>query len=198
MRATLFITFLLTYSFCIAQTLTREEKQLCIDTFNKYLVTDKKRFTESEKLYNLMIKHSKISAEEKNQAITWYKQNLVHIDSLMNACKVLAEQNKSEKLVTLLESERNNLMSHPNNSVDNEWQLHSVMALLYNQFIQDDKLYYSKIVQLAEWSKMHIEFVQEQSKSEHHLYKRVLYELKEIYSYLGEDNKIKELDKLLK
>ena len=168
-----------------AQSLSTEEKQLCIDTFNKYLVTDKKHFIESEKLYRLMIKHSQISEEEKNQAITWYQHNLVHIDSLMNACIVLTEQNKSEELVSLLESERNNIMAHPNNTVENEWQLHSVMALLYNLFIKDDKQYYGKIVQLAEWSKMHIEAVQKQQAKEHPLYKRVLNELKQIYDKLN-------------
>lgn len=197
LKSILTLMLIMSYINSEAQSLSTEEKQLCIDTFNKYLVTDKKHFIESEKLYRLMIKHSQISKEEKDQAITWYQHNLVHIDSLMNACIVLAEQNKSEELVTLLESERNNIMAHPNNDVYNEWQLQSVMALLYSGLIPDDTELYSKLAPLAEWSKMHIEAIQEQNRKEHPLYKQVLYELKEIYSKLGKNDKVKEIDLLI-
>ena len=51
----------------------------------------------------------------------------------MNACIVLTEQNKSEELVSLLESERNNIMAHPNNTVErkiNILKLYEVIFLL--------------------------------------------------------------------
>ena len=197
MKFKLFIFLVLSFSYCTAQTFTDEHQKLCIETFNIYLKSDPKKTQKSEDLYRLMIKHSDISEEEKTKSILWYKQNLVHVDSVMNTCVSLAKYHEYEKLIKLLEVERTNIISHPNNDIYNECQLHSVMALLYSQLIADDTEFYSKLEPLAEWSKMHIEAIQGQNGKEHPLYKQVLNELKEIYSRLGKNDKVKEIDLLI-
>ena len=197
MKLKLFILLVLGFSYCAAQTFTDEHQKFCIETFNIYLHSDPKKAQKSEDFYRLMIKHSDISEEEKNKSILWYKQNLVHVDSVMHTCVSLAEHHDYEKLIKLLEVERINIISHPNNDVYNEWQLQSVMALLYSRLIPDDTEFYRKLEPLAEWSRMHIEAIQGQNGKEHPLYKQVLNELKEIYSKLGKNDKVKEIDLLI-
>ena len=197
MKLKLLIFLVLGFSYCAAQTITDEHQKFCIETFNIYLQSDYPKAKQSEDLYRLMIKHSDISEEEKAESILWYKRNLVHVDSVMHTCVSLVEHHDYEKLIKLLEVERINIISHPNNDVYNEWQLQSVMALLYSRLIPDDTGFYRKLEPLAEWSRMHIEAIQGQNGKEHPLYRQVLNELKEIYSSLNESKKIMEIDKLL-
>ena len=166
-----------------SQVFTNEQKDFCINTFKNYL----------------NVKESLI--EKRVQAIQeheqWYRQNIVHIDSVMNACIGLVQQDESMKLANLLEKERYNIYAHPHNDTYLCYDFHSVMALIYSNIIEDDKEYYTKLADYGEYSKMLIEAVQSTWDKPHPLYLQVLKELKQIYEILENQSKIKELDLLI-
>ena len=114
----------------------------------------------------------------------------------MHRCINLVKQKESKRLLDILEKERMNIVAHPNNTVDYEWQLHSVFALLYTKYCEDDKEYWTKLAELGEWSRMHIEAYQMNNKF-HPLYKEVLNELVQIYDTLGNQTKKVETEKTI-
>lgn len=170
-------------------TLTKEQREFCVNTFMIYLNVDESLVEESLKFVKLLQKHSESDEEDVQE---YFQRNITHIDSLMHHCIELVYQKDNKKLLDILEKERINIAAHPNNTVDNEWQLHSVLALLYAHYIEDDKEYYTKLAELGEWSRMHIEAVQANSEKPHPLYNQVLNELLHIYDTL--DNQIKKIE----
>lgn len=173
--------------------ITKEQQEFCINTFKLYLNVDESRIEESLEFIKLLQKHQNSNdADIQN----WYQTNIVHIDSVMHHCIELVKREDDKELLDILEKERMNIVAHPNNTVDNEWQLHSVFALLYAQYIEDDKAYYTKLAELGEWSRMHIEAIQANREKPHPLYKQVLNELVQIYGALGNQNKKLEIEKL--
>lgn len=175
------------------KTITKEQQEFCISTFNLYLNTDEKHIEESLQFIKLLQKHSDNDENIQN----WYQTNITHIDSVMRYCIEMAEQDNNKTLLDILEKERMNIVAHPNNTVDNEWQLHSVLALLYSIHCKDNKEYWTKLVELGEWSRMHIETVQANRKEPHPLYKQVLNELMQIYEALGNNSKKAEIEKAI-
>lgn len=168
---------------------TKEQQEFCISTFKLYLDAHKKRVEESQKFLKLLAKHSDMDKTQE-----WYQANIVHIDSIMHCCINLVERKENRELLDILEKERMNIVAHPSNTVDNEWQLHSVLALLYAKSCEDDKEYWTKLAELGEWSRMHIEAHQGKS---HPLYKQVLNELIQIYDTLGSQSKKLEIEKTM-
>lgn len=174
-------------------TFTKEQQEFCINTFKLYLDADKEHVEESEEIIKLLLKHTEGSNDE---TLRWYQVNLAHIDSVMHHCINLAKREEDKELLVVLEKERINIVAHPNNTVDNEWQLHSVLALLYTKYCEDDKEYWTKLAELGEWSRMHIETYQMNGKS-HPLYKQILNELGQIYDELGNQSKKSEIEKTM-
>lgn len=170
-------------------TFTKEQQEFCINTFKLYLDVDKERAEISQKFLKLLAKHSDMNDTEE-----WHQANLAHIDSVMHRCINLVKREEDKKLLDVLEKERMNIIAHPNNTVDNEWQLHSVLALLYTKYCENDKAYWTKLAELGEWSRMHIEAYQMNGKS-HPLYKQVLNELVQIYDTLDNQSKKLEIEK---
>lgn len=173
-------------------TFTKEQQAFCISTFKLYLDVDKEHVEESQKFIKLLAKHS--DGYDEKEASDYFQHNIVHIDSVMRHCINLIERKESKELLDILEKERMNIVAHPNNTVDNEWQLHSVLALLYTKYCEDDKEYWTKLAELGEWSRMHIEAYQGKS---HPLYKQVLSELILIYDTLGNQSKKLEIEKTM-
>lgn len=189
------ITVLLILSACNQQkkseTLTKEQQEACINTFKLYLNVDESRIEESLEFIKLLVKYS----DGDNETQEYFQRNIVHIDSAMQHCIELVKQEDYKKLIEIFEKERMNIVAHPNNTVDNEWHLYSVFSLLYAQYIEDDKDYYTKLAELGEWSRMHIEAVQ-MNGNVHPLYKQVLNELLQIYDALDNPKKKSEIEKL--
>lgn len=175
-----------------SETLTKEQQEFCINTFKLYLNVDESRIEESLEFIKLLVKYS----DGDNETQEYFQRNIVHIDSVMQHCIELVKQEDYKKLIDIFEKERMNIAAHPNNTVDNEWHLYSVFALLYAQYIEDDKDYYTKLAELGEWSRMHIEAVQANWKEPHPLYKQVLNELLQIYEALNNPDKKAEIEKL--
>ncbi len=186
---------LLIPQFCMPNVFT-ENKELCLNTFKEYLEAGQRR-KEATEFIKLMLKYSDESKAEKERSWKWYQANTVHVDSVMQHCIELTEQGESKQLLNLLVAERENIYAHPNNSISNCWDLHSVYAMLYSIYIKDDKDYYTKIAELAEYSRMQIEVYQKSNEKQHVLYKQVLNELLQIYKTLQNQEKIKEVENII-
>ncbi|WP_308763507.1 hypothetical protein [uncultured Bacteroides sp.] len=196
MKLLLIIMFeLLIPQFCMPNVFT-ENKELCLNTFKEYLEAGQRR-KEATEFIKLMLKYSDESKAEKERSWKWYQANTVHVDSVMQHCIELTEQGESKQLLNLLVAERENIYAHPNNSISNCWDLHSVYAMLYSIYIKDDKDYYTKIAELAEYSRMQIEVYQKSNEKQHVLYKQVLNELLQIYKTLQNQEKIKEVENII-
>ena len=65
------------------------------------------------------------------------------------------------------------------------------------EYVKDDKDYYTKIAELAEYSRMQIEVYQKSNEKQHVLYKQVLNELLQIYKTLQNQEKIKEVENII-
>ncbi len=181
--------------FCMPNVF-KENKELCLKTFKEYLEVGQRR-KEATEFIKLMLKYSDESKAEKEKSWKWYQANIVHVDSVMQHCIELTEQGESKQLLDLLVAERENIYAHPNNSISNCWDLHSVYAMLYSIYIKDDKDYYTKIAELAEYSRMQIEVYQKSNEKQHVLYKQVLNELLQIYKTLQNQEKIKEVENII-
>lgn len=196
MRLLLIIMFeLFIPQFCMPNVF-KENKELCLNTFKEYLEVGQRR-KEATEFIKLMLKYSDESKAEKEKSWKWYQANIVHVDSVMQHCIELTEQGESKQLLDLLVAERENIYAHPNNSISNCWDLHSVYAMLYSIYIKDDKDYYTKIAELAEYSRMQIEVYQKSNEKQHVLYKQVLNELLQIYKTLQNQEKIKEVENII-
>lgn len=181
--------------FCMPNVFT-ENKELCLKTFKEYLEVGQRR-KEATEFIKLMLKYSDESKAEKEKSWKWYQANIVHVDSVMQHCIELTEQGESKQLLDLLVAERENIYAHPNNSISNCWDLLSMYAMLYSIYIKDDKDYYTKIAELAEYSRMQIEVYQKSNEKQHILYKQVLNELLQIYKTLQNQEKIKEVENII-
>lgn len=196
MKLLLIIMFeLLIPQFCMPNVFT-ENKELCLNTFKEYLEAEQRR-KEATEFIKLMLKYSDESKAEKEKSWKWYQANTLHVDSVMQHCIELTEQGESKQLLDLLVAERENIYAHPNNSISNCWDLHSVYAMLYSIYIKDDKDYYTKIAELAEYSRMQIEVYQKSNEKQHVLYKQALNELLQIYKTLQNQEKIKEVENII-
>ena len=191
------LLFIIALLACIqhtkAESITKEQQEFCISTFKLYLNVDENRIEESLEFMRLLQKHQNSNDKDLQD---WHQANIIHIDSVMHHCIELVKQEDYKVLIDILEKEHINIVAHPNNTVDNEWQLHSVFALLYAHSVENDKDYYKKLAELGEWSRMHIEAYQMNGKI-HPLYRQVLDELLQIYDTLGNQDKKTEIEKAM-
>ena len=174
--------------------LSREQQEFCIKTFQSYLNPEEKLIQEREELYLMILKHSGGGTEYEK---IYFRNNIAHIDSVMNDAISLTEENQTEVLMNLLEAELYNIYAHPKNDTYTCWDFHSVLSLLYSIHVKDDKTFYTKTASLAEFSRMQIEAVQANWEKPHPLYLQVLEELKLIYTELGNQSKIQEIERLI-
>ena len=174
--------------FC--QVFTPEQKDFCIETFKKYM--NVKEELIEERLVTL-----KLVQSGQEDISEWYRDNIVRIDSVMNASIKLVKLDESMKLADLFEKERYNIYAHPHNDTYLCYDFHSVLALIYSNTIKDDREYFTKLADLGEYSKMIIEAVQSNWNEPHPLYLQVLEELKVIYTELGNQSKIQEFESLI-
>ena len=190
MRNVLFILYILLAQPTFCQVLTFEQKDFCVETFMKYLNVKKELIEERLVTLNLI-------EGGQEDIFEWYKNNVVRIDSVMNASIELVKQNENMKLADLLEKERYNIYAHPHNDTYLCYNFHSVLALIYSNTIKDDEEYFTKLAGLGEYSKMIIEVVQANWNEPHPLYLQVLEELKLIYTELSNKSKIQEIEQLI-
>ena len=156
---TFIFIFILALSACsakpdkVANLFTKEEREQYVNTLSLYLQADSGLIAERNQFFQLLLKY--IDAEEKDSA--YYMENIAHVDSVIHKAIGLVEQGNMDNLLTLLEQERYNIYAHPCNNIDNEIALHNMLIQLYNKtYKENTDEYYSKIIDLAEYSKLHI------------------------------------------
>ena len=154
-----FIFFILALSACsakpdkVANLFTKEEQEQYVNTLSLYLQADSSLIAERNRFFQLLLKH--MDAEETDSA--YYMENIAHVDSVIHKAIGLVERGNADDLLSLLEKERNNIYAHPCNTIDNEIALHNMLIQLYNKtYKENTDEYYSKIIDLAEYSKLHI------------------------------------------
>lgn len=159
MKAAIIFIFILALSACSAKPdkpanpFTKEEQEQYVNTLSLYLQADSSLIAERNQFFQFLLKH--IDAEEKDSA--YYMENIAHVDSVIHKAIGLVEQGNMDNLLTLLEQERYNIYAHPCNNIDNEIALHNMLIQLYNKACKENTdEYYSKIIDLAEYSKLHI------------------------------------------
>lgn len=189
MKYITFALFIFLAQQMLSQVLTNEQKDFCIATFGNYLNVQEDLIKERVEILN--------SLNTTEADIVWFKDNIIRMDSVMNASIALVKKDDCINLANLLEKERYNIYAHPHNDTYLCYDFHSVMALIYSNIIEDDKEYYTKLADYGEYSKMMIEAVQANWDKPHPLYLQVLKELKQIYEILENQSKIKELDLLI-
>ena len=185
MRNIVFALFIFLAQAIFSQVLTKEQKDFCISTLGNYQNVKKELIEERVKLLK--------SLNTTEEDIVWFKNNIIRMDSVMNASIALVKKDDCINLAELLENERYNIYAHPHNDTYLCCDFHSVMALIYSNIIEDDKEYYTKLADYGEYSKMMIEAVQTNWDKPHPLYLQVLKELKLIYEFLGNQSKINEM-----
>ena len=190
MRHLIFAIFIQLAQPISCQVFTPEQKDFCIETFKKYL--NVKEELIEERLVTL-----KLVQSEQEDISEWYRNNVVRIDSVMNASIELVKQDESMKLADLFEKERYNIYAHPHNDTYLCYNFHSVLALIYSNIIKNDREYFTKLADLGEYSKMIIEAVQANWNEPHPLYLQVLEELKYIYIELENQSKVQEIEGLI-
>lgn len=159
MKAVITFIFLLALSACSAKPdkpsnpFSKEEQEQYVNTLSLYLQADSSLIAERNRFFQLLLKH--MDAEETDSA--YYMENIAHVDSVIHKAIGLVEQGNTDDLLTLLEQERYNIYAHPCNNIDNEIALHNMLIQLYNRtYKENTDEYYSKIIDLAEYSKLHI------------------------------------------
>ena len=136
-----------------ANPFTKEEQEQYVNTLSLYLQADSSLIAERNQFFQLLLKH--MDAEETDSA--YYMENIAHVDSVIHKAIGLVERGNADDLLSLLEKERNNIYAHPCNTIDNEIALHNMLIQLYNKtYKENTDEYYSKIIDLAEYSKLHI------------------------------------------
>ena len=189
MRNIVFALFIFLAQPIFCQVFTSEQKDFCIATFGNYLNMQEDLIKERVEILK--------SLNTTEADIVWFKDNIIRIDSVMNASIALVKKDDYINLANLLERERYNIYAHPHNDTYLCYDFHSVMALIYSNIIEDDKEYYAKLADYGKYSKMMIEAVQANWENPHPLYLQVLKELKQIYELLKNQSKINEMQLLI-
>ena len=133
MRNIVFALFIFLAQPMLSQVLTNEQKDFCIATFGNYLNMQEDLIKERVEILK--------SLNTTEADIVWFKDNIIRIDSVMNASIALVKKDDYINLANLLERERYNIYAHPHNDTYLCYDFHSVMALIYSNIIEDDKEY---------------------------------------------------------
>ena len=159
MKAVITFIFLLALSACSAKPdkpanpFSKEEQEQYVNTLSLYLQADSGLIAERNQFFQLLLKH--MDAEETDSA--YYMENIAHVDSVIHKAIGLVERGNADDLLSLLEKERNNIYAHPCNTIDNEIALHNLLIQLYNKaYKENTDEYYSKIIDLALYDKLHL------------------------------------------
>lgn len=139
-----------------ANSLTKEEQEQYVNTLSLYLNVDSNLIAERNRFFLFLRKFFDEGEEEKTDS-NYYMKNIAHVDSVIHKAIGLVELGNTDELLSLLETERFNIYAHPHNTIDNEIALHNLLIQLYNKaYKENTDEYYSKIIDLAIYDKIHL------------------------------------------
>ena len=171
------------------------DKDFIIETMELYQDLDSLTFFKKFQTYKEQVT---AGGNYTEQDINWYLENIKHIDSVCNKVRELALEENYEDIGSILDSELINFYCHPNSDVNSNFQLHWVMVPLYMLIIPDKEQYYEKVIDMWEMNKISMEALQLQTGVQHEYYNRVLHELASFYKEIGNEEKRKEIESILK
>lgn len=101
MRNIVFVLFIFLAQPIFCQVLTNEQKDFCIATFGNYLNVKEELVKERVEILK--------SLNTSEEDITWFKDNIIRMDSVMNVSIELVKKDDCINLANLLEKERYNI-----------------------------------------------------------------------------------------
>ena len=171
-----------------------EMKAFRRQTFESFINLDESKAKEQEKIYLEMLEQCGAVNEDN---VSWYRNNIAHIDSLSRYCIELSDIGKNKELLDVLESEIANFQSHPNATTEVCFDLNLVLTKLYIDQRDIHPDYLSKCIDLWELNRMQIEAVQSNWPEYHPLYIQVLQILSSLYKEADNPQKAAEYDTLI-
>ena len=156
--------------------LNSEDSMLCMEVLGAYQ-DYKQSYADSAREKTEMIN------EDAGEA---YLLNQIHVDSVLNECLILVRQRNYDKLLSRLEAERVNFYSHPGNTIDNEIGLNIMFSKLYNQFCESQDSFYTKMLPIYRFTKLHMEALEAFGKERHPFYDHMLKLIEEAEEYVGD------------
>lgn len=175
-------------------TRNQEIKDFRTKTMESFLVTDEESIKEKEDIYFQLLQQLENHKPSGKDSL-WYRENILHIDSIAGYCIELIENNDTVQLLEVLESELPNFQSHPNADTYLCFDLNIVLTQLY--MAQDNPDCKEKCVRLWELNKVQIEAAQSGWNEHHPLYKEVLKILSGLYRSMDNTDKALEIEKTL-
>ena len=175
-------------------TRNQELKDFRTKTMESFLAMDEESIKEEEELYLQLLQQLENHRPSSKDSL-WYRENIVHIDSIARYCIELIENNDTVRLLKVLESELPNFQSHPNADTYLCFDLNIFLTQLY--MAQDNPDCKEKCVRLWELNKVQIEAVQCGWSEYHPLYKEVLKILSGLYRSMDNTDKALEIEKTL-
>lgn len=172
----------------------QEIKEFRTKTLEAFLATDEESIKEREELYFQLLQQLE-NHEPTCKDSLWYRENILHVDSIARYCIGLNENNDTVRLLEILESELPNFQSHPNADTYLCFDLNIVLTQLYTA--QDNSDCKEKCVRLWELNKVQIEAAQSGWNEYHPLYKEVLKILSGLYRSIGNTDEALEIEKTL-
>lgn len=170
-------------------------------TFEKFINTEDSIIGSGEKAYQVVLDCVKDEngegEKEKEKYKVWYRENVVHIDSLSRYCIELSDKGNEEELLAILIKELGNFQSHPIATTYVCFDLNIILTNLY--FSQADQYpdYLKKCIDLWELNRVQINAVQAGWQEYHPLYMEVLKILLHLYESVNNSQKVAEIQGLI-
>ena len=171
-----------------------DNKIFCRQAFEAFQNPDETTVAESEKIYLRMLEEYGSNNENDNG---WYRDNIIHIDSISNYCIKLLENGKEAELLNVLEDELGNFLSHPNANSYNTFDLSIVLTKLYFEQAENHPDYLNKCIELWELNKVKVEAIQGGWNEYHPLYPEIINILLDIYKDTNNTQKVSQMEALL-
>ncbi len=172
----------------------QEDKIFRRQTLEAFQNPDETIVAESEKIYLQMLEKYGSNNENDNG---WYRNNIIHIDSISNYCIELSENGKDEELLCVLEDELGNFLAHPSADSYNTFDLSTVLTKLYFEQAEHHPDYLDKCIELWELNKVKIEAVQGGRNEYHSLYPEIIKILLNLYKGTDNAQKVSQMEALI-
>lgn len=172
----------------------QEDKTFRRRTFEAFQNPDETIVAESEKIYLQMLEKYESNNENDNG---WYRNNIIHIDSISNYCIELSENGKDEELLCVLEDELGNFLAHPSADSYNTFDSSTVLTKLYFEQAEHHPDYLDKCIELWEVNKVKIEAVQGGWNEYHPLYPEIIKILLNLYKGADNAQKVSQMEALI-
>lgn len=172
-----------------------EQTEQIANTLKAFQSVDENKLDAGEEAYLMMLRE--IDDNISNEELLWYRNNVIHVDSVSRYALSLLDSKQYMELQNLLEREISNFQSHPNADTYLWYDYIEVLLNLYRINNLDlDSIYIRMTVHL-ELLRLRTEAIQSGWEEPHPLYIPILEDLLYIYNMSGNEAKKKEIESRL-